>query len=200
METKLSQRGRGSGFDDRLPSVDDRLPSVDDAAHPIVHRLERAHGALPHVAGAVLRLMAVEGVRFEPKPRHGRTFANVIGKMEQARARPPDQRGAVRQADRGSRHRAPPMRCVWRPRATGPAPEGHVLERGQVRNERVVLEHDPGRPITGLGECRRSFIARRPPIATVPSLLATVQASGHRSARPRSSDVRARPEALKSLT
>ena len=52
------------------------------------------------------------------------------------------------------------MRCVWRPRATGPAPEGHVLERGQVGNERVVLEHDPGRPITGLGECRRSFIAR----------------------------------------
>jgi hypothetical protein len=51
------------------------------------------------------------------------------------------------------------MRYVWPPRATSPAPEGHVLEPGQVRSERVVLEHDPGRPITGLNEYRRPFIA-----------------------------------------
>ena len=44
------------------------------------------------------------------------------------------------------------MRYVWPPRATSPAPEGHVLEPGHVGNERLALERDPGRLITGLGE------------------------------------------------
>ena len=39
-----------------------------------------------------------------------------------------------------------------------PRAEGHVLEHGQVREERVVLEHDPDCPITGLNEHRRSVI------------------------------------------